>query len=126
MGADIVKKIVYVLTHDPRERSELMSSALAQALTALSFGYECEMFVMDNAVRLLQPAYIAGLKAATFDPIAELLQHYQEMGGKIFGCNPAIASHNIKTESCVGGISGFVNASKLIESSVEADAVFTY
>jgi predicted peroxiredoxin len=121
-----VKKIVYVLTHDPKERIELMSSALAQALTALSFGYECEIFVMDNAVKLLQPAYIAGLKAATFDPIGELLQHYQDMGGKIFGCNPAIASHNITTESCVGGISGLVNASKLIESSVEADAVFTY
>ncbi|HEY6010232.1 MAG TPA: DsrE family protein [Nitrospirota bacterium] len=121
-----MKKIVYVLTHDPKDRIELLSSALAQALTALSFGYECDLFVMDRAVKLLQPAYIEGLKADTFDPIADLLRHYQEMGGKLFGCNPAIASHNIKTENCVGGISGFVNASKLIECSVEASAVFTY
>ena len=58
-----MKKIVYVLTNDPREKLELMSSAFAQALTALSFGYTCEVFVMDNGVRLLEREYIAGLKA---------------------------------------------------------------
>jgi predicted peroxiredoxin len=121
-----MKKIVYVLTHDPRERIELISSAFAQALTALSFEYECEMFIMDNGVKLFQPENIAGLKAATFDPLTELIQHYKDMGGKIYGCNPAITSHNIKTESCIGGIDGYVNASKLIESSVAANAVFTY
>jgi predicted peroxiredoxin len=121
-----VKKIVYILTNDPKERIDLASSALAQALTALSFGYSCDLFVIDHGVKLLQPSYIAGLKSATFDPLADLLRHYQEMGGKIYGCNPAIVSHNIKTESCMDGINGFVNASKLIESSVEANAVFTY
>ena len=121
-----MKKIVYVLTNDPKERLELMSSAFAQALTALSFGYKCEVFVMDNGVRLLEPAYIAGLKARTFDPLSELIQYYKDMGGQLFGCNPSIASRNINTEICKGDADGFVNASKLLESSVEADAVFTY
>jgi predicted peroxiredoxin len=121
-----MKKIVYILTHDPKARLELVSSVFAQALTALSFGYECEMFVLDNGIKLFQTEYVKGLKAATFDTLAELIQHYQDMGGKLYGCNPSIASHEIKTESCMGGINGFVNASHLIESSVAANAVFTY
>ena len=121
-----MKKIVYVLTHDPKQRVELMSSAFAQALTALSFGYKCEIFVMDNGVRLLEPEYIAGLKSKTFDPLAELIQYYKDMGGQLYGCNPSIASRNMNTEKCSGGADGFVNASKLLESSIDADVVFTY
>lgn len=121
-----MKKIVYVLTHDPKERIELISSAFAQALTALSFGYKCEIFVMDNGVRLLEPKYIAGLKAKTFDPLSELIQYYRDMGGHIYGCNPSLVSRNINTEGCKSGADDFVNASKLLESSVEADALFTY
>ncbi len=121
-----MKKIVYILTHDPKARIELVSSIFAQALTALSFEYECEMFVLDNGIRLFQPEYIKGLKAATFDPLTELMQHYQDMGGKLYGCNPSMASRDIKTDSGMAGITGYVNASQLIESSVGANAVFTY
>lgn len=121
-----MKKIVYILTHDPKNRLELVSSVFAQALTAVSFGYECEMFVLDNGIKLFQTEYIKGLKAASFDPLSELIKHYQEMGGKLYGCNPSLAAHDIKTESCMGGINGYVNAAQLIESSVAANAVFTY
>jgi predicted peroxiredoxin len=121
-----MKKIVYILTHDPKARPELVSSVFAQALTSLSFGYECEMFVLDKGIKVLQTEYIKGIKAATFDPLTELIQHYQDMGGKLYGCNPSIAAHDISTESCMGGINGFVNASHLLESSVAANAVFTY
>jgi predicted peroxiredoxin len=121
-----VKKIVYILTHDPKTRPELVSSVFAQALTSLSFGYECEMFVMDNGIKVLQTEYVKGIKALSFDPLAELIRHYQDMGGKLYGCNPSVAAHDIKAESCLDGINGFVNASKLIESSVAANAVFTY
>jgi predicted peroxiredoxin len=121
-----MKKLVYVLTHDPKTRLELVSSVFAQALTALSFGYECEMFVLDNGIKLFQTEYIKGIKAATFEPLSELIQHYQEMGGKMYGCNPSLASHEMKSENCMSGINGYVNASQLIESSVAADAVFTY
>ena len=121
-----MKKIVYILTHDPKDRLELVSSVFAQALTALSFGYDCEMFVLDNGIKLFQTEYIKGIKAATFDPLADLIQHYQDMGGKLFGCNPSLASHEMKSENCMAVINGYVNASQLIESSVAADAVFTY
>ena len=121
-----MKKIVYVLTIDPKERCEMISSAFAQALTALSFGYQCEVFVLDNGIKMLQPEYIKGLKAESFNPLTELIQYYHDMGGKLYGCNPAIAARSIQTESCIGGIDGYVNATQLIESSVAADAVFTY
>lgn len=125
-GTAGVKKIVYILTEDPKERTELISSALAQALTSIGFGYECELFLMDRAVKLFTPEYIEGLKAQSFEPITHLFQLYRDLGGKIYGCNAAMAAHSIKSETCAGGITGFVNATKLLECSMEADAVFTY
>jgi predicted peroxiredoxin len=84
------------------------------------------MFVMDNGIKVLQTEYVKGIKASSFEALTELIKHYQDMGGKLYGCNPSVAARDIKTESCLGGINGFVNASKLIESSVAANAVFTY
>ena len=121
-----MKKIVYVLTQDPREKCEMISSALAQALTAISFGYECEIFLSDNGVKLILPEYIAGLKAGAFDSLAELLDYCGTMGGKIYACNPSLNSRDIDVDKIISGITGLVNASKLIESSMEADVVFTY
>jgi predicted peroxiredoxin len=95
-------------------------------LTALSFGYECEIFLSDDGVKLILPEYIAGLKAGSFDPLAELLDYCTNMGGRIYACNPAMNSRNIDVDKNTSGITGFVNASKLVESSIEADAVFTY
>jgi len=113
------------VTNDPSERLELMSSAFAQALTALSFGYKSELFVMDNGVRVLEPECVAGHKARTFDPLSELILYYKNMGGQLNGCNPSIVSRNINTETFRRDADGFVNASKLLESAVKADAVYT-
>ena len=78
-----MNKIVYMLTHDPRERTALISSALTQALDAIKSGYECEIFLTDDAVKLILP-------------------------------------------ESTSAVTEFVNASKLIESALEAEAVFTY
>jgi predicted peroxiredoxin len=122
---ELVTKIVYVLTNDPKERCELVSSVFAQALTALSFDYECELFVMDSAVNLVKKGYTDGLKAPEFAPIAELMKDYQEMGGKLYACHPATDARCLHKEDCIDGLE-YVNASKLLESAKMANAVFTY
>ena len=120
-----MKKIVFILTQDPIKNCNMISSALAQALTALRSGYECEIFLSDDAVKLILPECSSGQNAGAFD-FAELLSYFENRGGTIYACNPALNSRNIDVEKGKSRITGFVNASKLIESSVEAYAVFTY
>lgn len=120
-----MEKVVYVLTDDPKERCELISSVLAQALTALSFDYECDLFVMDNAARLVNKGYIDGLKSKEFAPLTELMRDYQEMGGKLYACHPATDARGLHKEDCIEGVE-FVNASRLLVSSKESFAVFTF
>jgi predicted peroxiredoxin len=42
-------KVVYVISRDPYKDTESVSAVFAQALTALSFDYECEIFLMDDS-----------------------------------------------------------------------------
>lgn len=120
-----MNKVVYVVTDDPKERCELISSVLAQALTALSFDFECDLFVMDNAARLVKKGYVDGLKSKEFAPITELMKDYQEMGGKLYACHPATDARGLHAEDCLEGVE-FVNASKLLMSAKDAFAVFTF
>ncbi len=122
----MAQKIVYVLTKNPKEKSEIVSSVFAQALTSLSFGYETEIFLMDAAVEIARKGVLDGVKAPTFEPIAEMLSNYLEMEGILYICHPSSDAREIKESDCIEGIAKFVNASKLLESSIQADALFTY
>lgn len=122
----MAKKIVYVLTRHPKEKAEIVSSVLAQALTSLSFGYETEIFLMDAAVEIARKGVLDGIKALTFETITEMLNNYLEMEGVLYICHPSSDARGIKDNDCIAGIAKFVNASKLLESSIQADAVFTY
>lgn len=118
--------IVYVITHDPKERCELVSSVFAQALTALAFDYKAEIFILDNGVKLAQKGYIEGLKAESFEPLSVMIKNYLDMGGLIYICHPSAEARKIEKAECITGICDFVNASKLLERAKKAAAVFTY
>ena len=121
-----MEKITYIITNDPRERCELVSSVFSQALISLSFGYECDVFLLDNGVRVAEKGYIDGLKADAFGPLSELVRNFKEMDGRLFVCNPAAASRNIRKEDCIDGVDDYVNAPAMIESAKNSAAVFTF
>jgi predicted peroxiredoxin len=54
-----------------------------------------------------------------------MLDYYGIMGGRIYACNPSLNSRDIDVEKEARGVTDCVNASKLIESTGEADALFT-
>ncbi len=122
----MAKKIVYVLTRHPKEKAEIVSSVFAQALTSLSFGYETEIFLMDAAVEIARKGVLDGIRTLTFEPVTEMLNNFFEMEGSLYICHPSSDARGIKESDCIAGIAKFVNASKLLESSIQADAVFTY
>ncbi|GBD99993.1 DsrE/DsrF-like family protein [bacterium BMS3Abin07] len=118
-------KVVYVISGDPREKTENVSAVFAQALTAISFDYECEIFLMDEAVKSVVKGAIEGIKFKTFEPITEMMENYMDMGGKLYVCHPSSDARDITEADCIDGIE-FVNASRLLESGKNADALFTF
>ena len=120
-----MKKVLYVLTNDPRERIELVSSVIAQGITALSFGYESDVFLMDKAVEMARKGYIEGLSSVSFSPLHELLGSYLELEGKVYVCAPSAKARNLDPADCIHGITEFVDAARLIVQSKDA-TVFTY
>lgn len=119
-------KVVYVISRDPIKEVENVSAVFAQALTALSFDYECEIFLMDNAVMIGKRGGISDeVKFKTFEPITTMLQNFLEMEGVVYVCHPSSDARGFHEEDAVEGVQ-FVNASKLLESGKDADAVFTF
>jgi len=120
-----MKPVVYVITHDPKERCDLVSSILAQAVTALAFGYSCEIFLMDRGSKMSIKGYLDGLKSASFEPLSLLLENFREMEGKLYICSPSTGALGINKEDCID-VDGYINATKLLESAANALVVFTY
>jgi len=119
-------KIVYVISRDPIKDTENVSAVFAQALTALSFDYECEIFLMDEAVNIARKGGIQDdLKFATFEPIVTMVQNYLEMDGVLYVCHPSSDARGFHEDAAIEGAT-FVNASKLLESGKDASAVFTF
>lgn len=119
-------KIVYVISRDPFNDTENVSAVLAQALTALSFDYECEIFLMGEAVNIARKGAISDdLKFSTFEPINTMLENYLEMDGVLYVCHPSSDARGFHADQAIGGAT-FVNASKILESGKNADAIFTF
>lgn len=118
-------KVVYVISKDPKGDTEAVSEVLAQALTSLSFGYDTDIFLMGEAVTMARKGAVEGIKAPTFEAVGEMLDNFVEMEGKLFVCHPAADARELHEGDCIKGLE-FVNASRLVENGVKADALFTF
>ncbi len=117
--------MMYVITQDPKEKLELVSSVFAQAVTALSFEYDTEIFLMDRAVHAAVKGYVDGLKARSFPPLLELIEMFSDMGGRLYVCSPFAQTFGIQKGSCIPGVVDFVDAGKLVVHAKDS-VVFTY
>ncbi|MEE9523397.1 MAG: DsrE family protein [Thermodesulfovibrionales bacterium] len=117
---------VFIISRDPKDKCELISSGLAQALTALSMDHGCSMFLVDDGVTLVKKGYLDGVKAKTYESLEMMLENYKEMDGELYVCHPSADSRGLKKDDCVDAVDEFVNASKLIAQAGSAVAVITY
>jgi predicted peroxiredoxin len=119
-------KVVYVISRNPIKEVENVSAVFAQALTALAFGDECEIFLMDDAVDIARKGGISDeIKFKTFEPINTMLENFLDMEGVLYVCHPSSDARGFHEEDAIKGAT-FVNASKILTSGKEADVVFTY
>ena len=119
------KKVVYVVSGDPFEHVENVSAVFAQALTAVSFGHETSIYLMDNAVNIAKKDGVKGAKFTSFEPIETMLENFIEMEGTVFVCHPSSDARGLHEADCIDGVK-FVNASALVSAGIEADALFTF
>ncbi len=117
---------VFIISRDPKDKCELVSSGFAQALTALSMDYGFSMFLVDDGVNLVKKGFLNGVKAKTYESLETMLENYKEMGGELYVCHPSADVRDLKKEDCIDGVDEFVNASKLVELSGGATAVISY
>ena len=121
-----MSKILYVISRDPIKEVENVSAVFAQALTALAFEDEVEIFLMDEAVNIAKKGGLSDeVKFTTFEPINEMLINYLEMEGKLYVCHPSSDARGFHKDQAIEGAE-FVNASKILTSGKAADAVFTF
>ena len=119
-------KILYVISRDPIKEVENVSAVFAQALTALAFEDEVEIFLMDEAVNIAKKGGLSDdVKFTTFEPINEMLGNYLDMEGKLYVCHPSSDARAFHEDAAIEGAE-FVNASKILTSGKAADAVFTF
>jgi len=119
-------KVVYVISRDPIKEVENVSAVFAQALTALAFEDEVEIFLMDEAVNIAKKGAISDdVKFTTFEPINEMLGNYLDMEGVLYVCHPSSDARGLHEADAIEGAK-FVNASKILTSGKEADALFTF
>ncbi len=118
-------KIVYVISRDPKEYTEVVSAVFAQALTALAFDNECEIFLMGDAVDIVRKGAMEGIKFKEFESVDTMVGNYIEMEGKLFICHPSSDARDLHKEDCIDGVD-FANASKLLLSGKDSDALFTF
>ncbi len=119
------KKVVYVVSNDPYSNTENVSAVFAQALTAVSFGHECSIYLMDEAVNIARKGGIKDVKFPQFEPLAMMVENFMDMEGKIFVCHPSSDARGIHEADCLEGVK-FVNASALVAAGIESDALFTF
>ncbi|UCG77374.1 MAG: DsrE family protein [Nitrospirota bacterium] len=121
-----MESYVFIISADPKEKCELVSSAFAQALTALSMDFGCSMFFVDDGVNFVKKGYLKDVKFKTYESLEIMLGHYKEMGGEVYVCHPSSDARKMNKDNCIDEVDEFVNASKLITLTGDARAVITY
>ncbi len=77
-------------------------------------------------MKLAVKGYIDTFATKGYASLPELLKDFHEMGGTMYICHPSSDARDLKPDDFLPIVTEFVNASKLIAVSKEAQAVFTY
>jgi len=96
---------------------------LALANNALAMGSNVLIWLTLEAVQLAKKGGSNGLTPKSFPAITELLDIFQESGGKIGVCPPCAKTHGVSEENLVENAS-WMGAAALLEQSQGKQAVW--
>ncbi|MCG3210222.1 MAG: hypothetical protein FOGNACKC_03853 [Anaerolineae bacterium] len=118
------EKLVIVCTHGPDD-PELATIPFVMATAAQASDVEVVMLMQARAVLLARQGIANHIHAENFPPLAELLDVFVEMGGKMLLCGPCFKSRQLSDDILVEGAE-MANAGAQIAEIMSATNVLTY
>jgi len=122
--SETTEKIVYICTYGG-EDPERATFPFMLANASLAMDVEVTMVLQGNGVWLAKKDYALDVRGNGLPPLADLMQTFNELEGKIMVCTPCIKSRNIEEADLVANArpvaGGAVN-----EALLAADAAVTY
>jgi predicted peroxiredoxin len=118
------EKMLIIATHGP-EDPERATFPFVIANAALVMDVEVSIAWQGVSVILAMKDQANHVFAAGLPPLADLLKSFQEQGGKLLVCTPCLNERKITKDMLIEG-SELVAAARVVQASLEADAVLCY
>lgn len=96
------EKLVIMVTHG-REDPERATIPFVMGCAALASEVDAVLGFQVEGVWLAYKGEVDQISAPGFPPLAELLDTFRELGGKLLVCSPCMKSRDIKPEDLVEG-----------------------
>lgn len=119
----MANKLVIVLTTG-RDDPEVVSTAVAIAISALMFDKEVVMVLQGKAINLVRKNFLGKISFPPFEPLADLIHTYQEEGGRIIACNPGIEGYHVSRDDIMEKVE--IAGGAAFISEIENAQVITY
>lgn len=110
-------ELIVFFTFDPKKDTERAFLALTIATSALATEMRVGMFFALDGIYTATKGYLEGLREGEFAPLQELLDIFQEEGGKLYVCHPFMAKRNIAEDDLVEGVELSAAPSLVYEAS---------
>ena len=124
MSEEKKEKILIIATHGPDD-PERATFPFVMANAALVMDTEAVMVLQGAGVLLGKKGSYDHVYAAGLPPLKDLMKTFLEHGGKLLVCNPCIKERQIEESMLVESAEPIASA-RVIQESLEANAVFNY
>jgi predicted peroxiredoxin len=116
--------LIFVVT-SAEEHPEKATIPFVLANAALAMDTEAIVILQTTGVYLGMKEYARHVHAAGFPPLQELMDAFQEGGGKLYVCDPCIKARQILPEDLIEGAQ-IVAGATLIDAFLDAKNVVVY
>jgi predicted peroxiredoxin len=116
-------KLVIVLKTG-REDAEIVSTAIAIAVSAILFDKNVLLVLQGKAISLARKGFLGKISFPPFEPVADLLATYMENGGRVLVCTPGIEGYHVSQDDIIEGVQIAGGATFITE--IEDAQVLTY
>ena len=118
------EKVLIIATHGPDDQ-ERATFPFVMANAALVMDTEAVIVLQGAAVLLAKKGSFDHVYAGGLPPLKQLMDSFLEQGGKLLVCTPCIKERQID-ESMLVDAAEPIAAARVIQESLEADAVLNY
>jgi predicted peroxiredoxin len=120
----MAEKLVIMVTNGPDD-PELAVIPFVMATAAQASEVDVLMGFQGNGVWLVRKDIAKHVLNAHMPPLSELLEAYQEAGGKLYVCGPCVKSRDIGPDEFIEGAT-VVNAATFVAEVTSATNVLVY